>query len=339
MGSSVKRKKEKAKDFQKPKLKVGKARPKASNTTNTSFQAKSIVLKQQSLSTDLPSTANQFGHHLSLLSSKTDSQRRDALSGLLNVLANTESSALPQPAVTIIVKVRPLLIDASKTVRSSALEVLKSLPVADIVRNVEAIQIYMHIGLTHMVPDIRISTLDVLEWLLHTLGSSAVSCAGGWVGTLKRLLGTLGWQSSNAPSPGATKSWTSVSNAKLQDTKSTARQIGLLSLLLEVGLSPRGYNGDVFARGVESFPLVDPDAYAIGRTADPYRSLDLFSDTEVKEDDGVATLDPLSRELMLKERFLPSILQGAAKCKKEGGEIGRETRKVELVLAARLNTL
>ena len=40
MGSSAKRKKEKKKDFQKPKLKVGKTKPKAANFTDTSFQAK-----------------------------------------------------------------------------------------------------------------------------------------------------------------------------------------------------------------------------------------------------------------------------------------------------------
>jgi len=40
MGSSAKRKKEKAKDFAKPKLKVGKTKPKATNATDTSFRAK-----------------------------------------------------------------------------------------------------------------------------------------------------------------------------------------------------------------------------------------------------------------------------------------------------------
>lgn len=40
MGSSSKKKKEKQKDFQKPKLKVGKAKPKADNFTDTSFKAK-----------------------------------------------------------------------------------------------------------------------------------------------------------------------------------------------------------------------------------------------------------------------------------------------------------
>ena len=45
MGSSAKKKKEKKQDFQKAKLKVGKARPKNTNATDTSFSAKSIVLK------------------------------------------------------------------------------------------------------------------------------------------------------------------------------------------------------------------------------------------------------------------------------------------------------
>lgn len=40
MGSSDRKKKEKKKDFQKPKLKVGKTKPKASNFTDTSFQSK-----------------------------------------------------------------------------------------------------------------------------------------------------------------------------------------------------------------------------------------------------------------------------------------------------------
>jgi len=40
MGSSSKKKKEKKKDFQKAKLKIGKIKPKASNSTDTSFKAK-----------------------------------------------------------------------------------------------------------------------------------------------------------------------------------------------------------------------------------------------------------------------------------------------------------
>jgi hypothetical protein len=40
MGSSAKKKRERKKDFQKPKLKVGKPKPKAANQTDTNFRAK-----------------------------------------------------------------------------------------------------------------------------------------------------------------------------------------------------------------------------------------------------------------------------------------------------------
>lgn len=44
MGKSAKAKKEKKKDFQKTKLKVGKTKPKASNVTDASFRAKCRLL-------------------------------------------------------------------------------------------------------------------------------------------------------------------------------------------------------------------------------------------------------------------------------------------------------
>lgn len=40
MGSSTRKKKEKQKDFKKPKLKVGKAKAKPANFTDTSFKSK-----------------------------------------------------------------------------------------------------------------------------------------------------------------------------------------------------------------------------------------------------------------------------------------------------------
>ena len=57
MTSSAKKKRERKKDFKKPKLKVGKAKPKVANQTDTSFRAKGSLMvspagkttKQQSL--------------------------------------------------------------------------------------------------------------------------------------------------------------------------------------------------------------------------------------------------------------------------------------------------
>ena len=46
MGSSTKKKKEKQKDFQKPKLKVGKTKAKPANFTDTSFKSKGKYIPQ-----------------------------------------------------------------------------------------------------------------------------------------------------------------------------------------------------------------------------------------------------------------------------------------------------
>jgi pre-rRNA-processing protein IPI1 len=48
--------------------------------------------------------------------------------------------------------------------------------------------------MTHLAGDIRLSSLDVLEWLLRVAGDEVVGCAGGWVKTLNCFLGLLSWQ-------------------------------------------------------------------------------------------------------------------------------------------------
>lgn len=50
MGTSAKRKKEKKKDFQKTKLKVGKGAKKPENATNTAFKARCELIVVVSLS-------------------------------------------------------------------------------------------------------------------------------------------------------------------------------------------------------------------------------------------------------------------------------------------------
>ena len=52
MGSSAKKKKEKSKDFKKAKLRVGKARPKPNNFTDTSFKSKGQSTLKPALTDD-----------------------------------------------------------------------------------------------------------------------------------------------------------------------------------------------------------------------------------------------------------------------------------------------
>ncbi|RMZ90228.1 hypothetical protein DV736_g2537, partial [Chaetothyriales sp. CBS 134916] len=132
MTSSAKKKRERKKDFQKPKLKVGKAKPKAVNHTDTNFRAKAIVLNQQ-LSVDAPSASAQFSHHVSLLSSKSENQRRESLVFLAACLDSAKTTAaLPLTISAFLEKLCPLILDGSNGVRSQLLKLFQTIPPADI---------------------------------------------------------------------------------------------------------------------------------------------------------------------------------------------------------------
>ncbi|KAI9044876.1 IPI1/TEX10 family protein [Aspergillus affinis] len=207
MGASAKRKKEKQKDFQKTKLKVGKTKAKPENFTDTT-----ITLTQQSLTLTAPTQSTQFTHSLSLLSSKSDSQRRDSLSHLATAISSRPvSSPLPVPVPSLLPSLLPLILDANVSVRTALLKLLRTLPGADIRDHVPSLLPYIRAGMTHLAADVRLSTLDVLEWLVDVAGEEVVSAPGGWVKLLKCFLALLGWPT---PDPeGREKSkWTSLNS-------------------------------------------------------------------------------------------------------------------------------
>ena len=68
MGKSGRKNKEKRKDFQKVKLKVGKKKPQAENFTETTFKSQAIHLREQLKSgpQDEPTTQRKQNIHVSL---------------------------------------------------------------------------------------------------------------------------------------------------------------------------------------------------------------------------------------------------------------------------------
>lgn len=334
MGSSARRKKQKAADFAKPKLKVGKTRPKtATNGTDTSFRSKSIVLSSQSLSTTAPSATASFSHNLSLLGSKSDSQKKDALAALTNAL--NAGVAGQQPAVIIIARARPLLLDASRSVRANALTLLKALDRGEVAGNVGEVLIYAHIALTHMVADIRVGAVDVLSFLLDVAGEGCVACKGGWTGTIRRLVSGLGWGVEKE----RIKGWTGVDKGKLGDGRGRARVMGLLAEVLDVGLGKEGSG----AKTAGGFPLWDREAHGLPTKPDPFGYLGLFVEQTAMRDgvgggmaafsDDAVLADVEGRAEALRQRFEEGIRRGVAEAKKEGGEVGRAARGVERALA------
>ncbi|KAJ2984936.1 hypothetical protein NUW58_g5801 [Xylaria curta] len=189
MGSSDRKKKEKKKDFQKPKLKVGKTKPKASNFTDTSFKSKSIVLQQQLFET-APDVVERFKHQLSLTSSRTDTQRRDALSYLTGQLS-TNPPTNPVGTSTLLQKILPLMPDSSKSVRSQLLKLLQQLPAEEVRPHLQKAMLYIRGAMTHLSQDIKDDGLNYMEWILDAAGEDLVASPGCWVKPLKDFMSVL----------------------------------------------------------------------------------------------------------------------------------------------------
>ena len=335
MVSSAKKKKEKKKDFQKPKLKVGKARPKNTNATDTNFTAKSIVFKQQNLTETGRDPAALFQHNLSLLTSKNETQRRDALAYLTTVCNTEKRTNLPQPASVIITKAQPLILDGNTQVRQQLLKLFRSLPPSQL-GSLDQLLLYARAGMAHLSTDIRIFALDVLDWLLQTGPEAIVSSAGGWVKTLRTFQNVLSWQDTSSMNAldTDTKWSTSKRTSNLGSSKLLVHQLTSLALLLSAGLTRPDLEKEQAAaarRAAELFPLWHTDAHMLSKKSNAFGYLNLFGaprdvESEMYEDaEGRAEVFD---DLGLRDAFS----NGVKEAKKEGGEVGRAAAQVEKAL-------
>ncbi|CZT12335.1 hypothetical protein WAI453_001718 [Rhynchosporium graminicola] len=317
MGSSTRKKNEKKKDFLKPKLRVGKTRAKADNFTDTSFKAKRIALNKQSLTEVAPTTTTQLTHYLSLASSsKSDAQRKDALSYLVTRLSNAPSESPGLPASILLPKLLPLISDGSTGVRSQLLKLFKTLPPQDVEDRAESVILYTRAGMTHLSTEIRDDTLNILEWLLDTTGDACVKCPGGWIKTLNSFMSMMGWVRDLS----TTSKWSSESKVTISNkrNKSFSKQLDLLAKFLKIGLAdpvpvgpPRNLNDIKF----------DPATYAIPTVNDPFGYLNLFG--RPRDEDGTAYMDSDSRRRVFEKRFRKDVERGSEDARKAGGETGR----------------
>lgn len=333
MGSSAKKKKEKKKDFQKPKLKVGKARPKNTNATDTSFTAKSIVFKQQSLSESGRDPTALFNHNLSLLGSKADTQRRDALAYLTAVCGSQQNGELPQPVSVVVEKAQPLILDGNSQVRQQLLKLLAALPRNDL-GNVDKLLLYVRAGMTHMSADIKASSLDAMDWLLSAQGDAVVSCAGGWVKILRTFQSLLAWHDESTAA-GKNGNWSATKPAtNLGSNKLLVHQLSTLARFLTIGLARPDAAAERAAatqRAADMFPLWHTDAHSMPKKSNPYAYLNLFGaprDVESEMYEDTEERCGVFLDLGMDEIFA----KGAAAAKREAGEVGRAAAMVEKAL-------
>lgn len=331
MGSSAKKKKEKKKDFQKPKLKVGKARPKAANSTDTSFKAKAIVLNQQ-INAEAPSAQAQFLHHVSLLSSRTDSQRKESLAYLASAIIYEFSTrkSLPLPTESLIEKAMPLALDSNAGVRSNLVKMLEALPEFEIADQIPRMLPYVRAAMTHLSQDVRKTALDILQYLLENAGKDLVSCAGGWTKTLECCATLLSWKNL---SPAET--WTASKTSFRTDTKLIARIMQVADQLLSAGLLEDDSSDQGTNEALDCFPLLHFQHHAIAAKSNPYAYLGLFG--RPPDDDSRILDDRGERWIVFKEGYKNTFLHGIDGARKEGGDIGRVAGQLSKTIEAATN--
>jgi len=283
-------------------------------------------VNQQSLTTVAPSSATQFAHYLSLASSsRSDTQRRDALAYLTTQLSSQPVNApLPLPTAILLPKLLPLILDGTASVRTQLLKFLRLLPASDVGDRAESALLYSRAGMTHLAAEIRADAISVLEWLLEVAKENVVTCPGGWVKTLKSFMTMLGWVSSS----GSTK-WTSASKASFGKAgKSMPRQLLVFAQFLRAGLVES--EGAVPSVSGGMFPVWDVEKHMIPTRSNAFAHLNLFGSS--RDEEGEMYIDREDRQRVFQKHFLTSIQEGIAHHKQEAGEAGRAAAVLTKVL-------
>ena len=204
--------------------------------------------------------------------------------------------------------------------RSQLLKVLASLSAADLEGCAEIILPYVRAGMTHLAPDIRASALDTLAWALDALGREVVSCAGGWVKTLKSFMAVLGWATVDQEMGNI---WTTskASFGRLgSEGKPMVKCLTVLAAFLRVGLvEPHEAESREGSRS--AFPLWHVQQHTIPKHANCFGYLGIFGSS--KEEDYEIYEDFEARNRIFNARFRRAVDNGLAAAKGEGGEVGR----------------
>ena len=304
--------------------------------------SEAIVLASQSLTTTAPTQSTQFAHHLSLLSSRSSSQRRDSLAYLTTATTSRPvNTPFPQPISVLLPKLNPLILDGSNSVRSQLLKYLVTFPSREVGPHIGQTLLYIRAGLTHLAADIRSSATDLLLWAIETCPSELVSCTGGWVKTLKCLLTVLHWHpTSSTPGNGTgagANAWSSSLQAPTSgkpgsEGKISVKTLNVVAAFLSVGLKEE-HDADAGSRYYEKwpFPLRYVEAHMLPNRSSPFAHLNLFGPPRDEECEMYVSRE--ERQRIFQKRFQAIVSNGVEAAKREGGEMGRAAAGVAKVLA------
>lgn len=233
----------------------------------------------------------------------------------------------PVSTSVVLAKAQPLVLDGTSGVRQQLLKLLKVLPASQL-GPLDQSLLYTRAGMSHLSTDIRLSALDVLDWLLEISPEAVVSCAGGWIKTLKTFQNLLSWTGSQVTAAGITtttnEKWSASKPAtSLGSNKLLVHQLATLSTFLNAGLRRAAYDPNISSnKAAAVFPLWHTEAHLLPAKSNCFGYLNLFGAPRDLESDMYD--DPEERiEVLTDSGLYDAFMVGVGEAKKEGGEVGR----------------
>ena len=181
----------------------------------------------------------------------------------------------------------------------------------------------------------------MLQWAIETCPDELVSCAGGWVKTLKCLLTVLHWRAASIPhGKGVTTGadgWSSLQTPTTLATRGSEgkvpiKTLNVLASFLSAGLR-EGHDADAGAPflGKWPFPLRNVKAHMLPTRSYAFAHLNLFGPP--RDEESEMYVEREERQRVFQKRFYATVSNGVEAAQKEGGELGRAAAGVAKVLA------
>ncbi|KAL7285185.1 hypothetical protein ACG7TL_000278 [Trametes sanguinea] len=206
MPKSSKKKKDKAADFNKAKLKLGKGKQTPSNAVDTSFKARSIALPSQSIAVekdgDAPTTKRRLTFDALIMHLKhyNAATRRDAILGLRELL-EAHPELIGTHLTTLVNNCIRVIGDEDSNVRKALLSfftwLFRQIPRDDLIPHSPVLLLFTTSAQTHIFPEIRIDAVRFLDiflehipdvvtegWTQHASGSHGRRVLEGYLGIL-----------------------------------------------------------------------------------------------------------------------------------------------------------
>ncbi|KAG6897355.1 hypothetical protein C0992_002281 [Termitomyces sp. T32_za158] len=187
MPKSAKKRRDKAADFTKAKLKLGKGKQLPSNAVDTSFKARSIALPSQSIghekNDDAPTTKRKlsFEDLVSHTKHYSSSMRKDAILGFRELL-EANWNLINSFLTSLINACVRLIGDEDASVRKALLTffswLLPRIPKSDIMPHAPLLLLFTTSAQTHIFPEIRIDAIRFIDLFLEHIPRAVTV---GWV--------------------------------------------------------------------------------------------------------------------------------------------------------------